>query len=159
MTPRSQALKGDIGNLKGKVALVERLADWASGGGQTSGGASEWAPRRIGAAPPPGVVQVAERAYLEVLGACGVPPSLFAASGDGTAQRESFRRLLHSTVQPLAKIVSEELSNKLDGAITLSFDSIFAADLSGRARAFQSLVNGGMSVEKSASLAGLMESE
>ena len=49
--PTIQALKGDIGNLRGKVALVERLADWASGGA-AQGGSSEWQPRRIGAAPP-----------------------------------------------------------------------------------------------------------
>ena len=60
---------------------------------------------------------------------------------------------------PLAKIVSEELSNKFEAAISLSFDGLFAADLAGRARAFQSLVNGGMAVEKAAALAGLMQAE
>ena len=158
--PTIAALKGDIGNLKGKVALVERLADWASGEASTAtGSASEWAPRRIGAAPPPSVVQVAERAYIEVLSACGVPPGLFSGSQDGTGQRESFRRLLHSTIQPLARIVQEELSAKLDGEVKLSFDSIFASDLSGRARSFGVLVNGGMSLEKAAGLSGLLESE
>ena len=156
--PTITALKGDIGNLKGKVALVERLTDWASGGA-AQGSSSEWAPRRIGASPPPGVVQVAERAFLEVIAACGVPPSLFVSQADGTAQRESFRRLLHSTIQPLARIVQEELSAKLNGEVKLSFDSIMASDISGKSRAFTSMVNGGMSVEKAAGLAGLMESE
>ena len=53
--PTVAALKSDIKNLGGSVALVERLADWATGGGAGSpsqGGASEWQPRRIGAAPP-----------------------------------------------------------------------------------------------------------
>ena len=56
----------------------------------------------LGAAPPPGVVEVARQATLEVLGACGIPPSLFLAQSDGTAQRESFRRFLHTTLQPMA---------------------------------------------------------
>ena len=43
--------------------------------------------------------------------------------------------------------------------ISLSFDGLFAADLAGRARAFQSLVNGGMDVAKAAALAGLMQAE
>ena len=66
---------------------------------------------------------------------------------------------MHSTITPLAKIVSEELSDKFEVAISLSFDSLFAADLSGRARAFQSLVGGGMDIAKAAALAGLLLSE
>ena len=156
--PTVAALKKDIRSLRGSVALVEKLADWASGGA-AQGGASEWQPRRIGAAPPPGVVEVARQAFLEVLGACGIPPSLFLSSADGTAQRESFRRFLHATLQPCIKTVEAELSSKLDGEVTLNLDSLFASDLSGRARAFTSLVTGGMEVSKAASLAGLMESE
>ena len=123
------------------------------------GSSSEWQPRRVGAAPPPGVVEVARQATLEILGACGIPPSLFLSSADGTAQRESFRRFLHTTLQPLARIVQAELSAKLDGEVTLNLDATFASDLSGRSRAFQSLVTGGMEVSKAASLAGLMEGE
>ena len=79
--------------------------------------------------------------------------------GEGTAQREAFRRFLHATVQPLARLVERELTEKLDAPITLNFDGLFAADLSGRARAFQSMVGGGMELAKAAALAGLMESE
>ena len=79
--------------------------------------------------------------------------------GEGTGQRESYRRFLHATVVPIARIVQTELTAKLDGDVRLSFDSLFAGDLSGRARAFQSLVGGGMAVERAAALAGLMESE
>ena len=115
--------------------------------------------RRIGASPPPGVVEVARQATLEVLSACGCPPSLFLASSDGTAQRESFRRFLHTTLQPLAKQVEAELSEKLDGDVKLDLSATFASDLSGRSRAFTSLVTGGMSLEKAAGLAGLMEAD
>ena len=47
---------------------------------------------------------------------------------------------MHATIAPLARIVAEELSAKFETAIGLSFDELFAADLSGRARAFRSLV-------------------
>ena len=69
MIQQCQALKKDIRHLQGSVALVERLSDWATGGGgsPSQGGASEWQPRRIGASPPPGVVEVARQATLEVL--------------------------------------------------------------------------------------------
>ena len=39
--------------------------------------------------------------------------------------------------------------------LRLSFDRLFASDLSGRARAFQSLTGGGMEAERAAELAGL----
>ena len=95
---------------------------------------------------------------MEVLAACGVPPEL-VSGGDGTSLRESYRRLLHSTIAPLGRIVQAELRAKAHPGISLSFDSLFAADLSGRARAFQSMVGGGMDVARAAGLAGLMVSE
>ena len=114
--------------------------------------------RRIGANPPAAEVTLLERAFLEVLAACGVPPALFG-DGDGTAQRESFRRFLHATLDPLAKLIAAELSDKLEAAITLNLDGLFAADLAGRARAFQSMTGAGMDPGKAAGLAGLMESD
>ena len=76
-----------------------------------------------------------------------------------TGQREAYRRFLHSTIVPLARLVQRELSEKFDADVSLSFDSLFAGDLSGRARAFQSLVKDGMDLAKAAALAGVMESD
>ena len=156
--PTIQALKGDIRNLGGSVALVEKLSDWASGGA-AQGGASEWSPRRLGANPPASVVNLASQASQEVLAACGVPPALFTATSDGTGQREGYRRLLHTTLIPLTRIVSEELSMKMGGSVKLSLNAIGAADLSGRARAFTSLVTGGVDPLKAMTLAGLLDAE
>ena len=82
------------------------------------------------------------RGFLEVLAACGCPPGLFLEV-DGTAQRESYRRLFSLTVEPLAGLLA----------------GLLAADLAGRARAFQSMVGAGMDLAKAAGLAGLMEVE
>ena len=87
-----------------------------------------------------------------------VPTSLLERA-DGTALREAWRQFLHASVMPVSLSVSAELSEKLDTDIRLSFDRMFASDLSGRARAFQSMVGGGMDVQKAAALAGLMEPE
>ena len=87
-----------------------------------------------------------------------LPPSMLV-DGEGTRQRESYRRFLHATIVPLARVLQDELSAKLDGEVALSFGRLFTGDLSGRARAFQSLVNGGMDLAKAAALAGLMEPE
>ena len=112
----------------------------------------------MGAAPGAALVQQADLASREIYAACGVPLSL-VIDAEGTGQREGFRRLLHATIAPLARIVAEELSAKFEADMSLSFDGLFAADLSGRARAFQSLVNGGMDPGKAAGLAGLMEAD
>ena len=112
----------------------------------------------MGASPGAALVEQASLASREIYAACGIPLSLVDKS-EGTGQREGFRRLMHATIMPLGRIVAEELSAKFEADISLSFDSLFAADLSGRARAFQSLVGGGMDVTKAASLAGLMQFE
>ena len=155
--PTITALKADIRGLAGQVAMVESVRTMHPGAAGNAP-AGDWQPRRIGADPPAPEVSLHSTATSEVLGACGVPVSLFVDT-DGTGQRESFRRFLHSTIQPLARIVESELSTKLESSITLSFDRLFAGDLSGRARAFQSLVGGGMDPGKAAGLAGLMEAE
>ena len=156
--PTIAALKADIKNLRGKVALVESTsAGWAADGSQTRP-KGDWETRRLGAAPGAALIAQAEMASREVYSACGIPLSV-VTEAEGTGQREGFRRLMHATVAPLARIVAEELTSKFEADISLSFDSLFAADLSGRARAFQSLVGGGMDVAKAAALAGLMEAE
>ena len=156
--PTVAELKADIRTLAGNVAIVESQARGWAGDGQATRPMSDWKPQRIGADPPAALVTQEERASMEVYAACGVPPALFAV-GEGTAQRERYRRFLHGTVAPLARIVAAELSAKLDGDVVLNFDSLFAADLSGRARAFQSLVKGGIAPDRAAGLAGLMTAE
>ena len=80
--------------------------------------------------------------------------------GRGRRSAGILSTFLHATIGPLARLVEAELRTKLDDPdLGLSFDSLFAGDLAGRARAFQSLVGGGMDVDKAAGLAGLMESE
>ena len=65
-----------------------------------------------------------------------------------------------STMQPVGLIVAAELAAKLDTAgLALSFDRLMASDLNGRARAFQSMVGGGMALDRAAGLAGLLEQD
>ena len=81
-------------------------------------------------------------------------------SWDGTALREAWRQFLHAGVAPVTPSVSQELVDELEVPdLKLSHDRMMASDLSGRARAFQSMVGGGMEVSKAAALAGLLEPE
>ena len=148
-------LRRDIGSLGGKTALVETaMAGW--GDGRMAAPRGDYEPKRLGANPPVSLATLRTDAAQAVLSACGVPVELVTA-GDGTGQREAWRRFLHGCVQPLAACVATELAAKLDTpSLTLGFDKLFASDLAGRARAFQSLVGGGMDVNQAAGLAGLL---
>ena len=150
-------LKTDLRTLRGRLAFVESTQTMHAGA-PGSAPREDWAFKRVGANPPAGEVSLLERSFREVLSACGVPAALFERA-DGTASREAFRRFLHSTLQPLADLIALELTAKLDSDVTVNLDRLFAADLAGRARAFQSLVGGGMATDKAAGLAGLMEAD
>ena len=143
----------DLRTARGRAVLLETTADgW--GEGKSAAPLRDWRPERLGPNPPASLEAVMGRGFMEVLAACGVPPGLFV-DADGTAQRESYRRFFSLTVEPLAGLLAVELEAK----IGLTFQGRFAADLSGRARAFQSMVGAGMDPAKAAALSGLMDIE
>ena len=156
--PTVTELKADLRNLRGRLAFVESTQTMHAG---AAGNApkGDWETRRIGADPPAAEVELLGRAFVEVASACGCPAVLFSERGDGTSRREAFRQFLHSTLQPVAGLIALELTAKLEADVSINLDRLFAADLSGRARAFQSMVGGGMDPGKAAGLAGLMEAE
>ena len=97
-------------------------------------------PRRLGAAPPDSLIALREAVTVTIASACGVPPVLVLDGGDGTARREAFRQFLHGSIQPVARLVAQELTEKLEQPVRLSFAALHAADVTGRARAWRSLV-------------------
>ena len=150
--PTVTKLRADLKKLRGALATVESVNTMAAGAAAPS---NDWMQKRIGADPPAAMVELLDKASLEVYSACGVPAALFT-EGDGTARREAYRIALHSSIAPLGRIVETELAAKLETAVSLSWAELRAGDISGRARAFQSMVGAGMDVAKAASLAGLI---
>lgn len=148
------ALKSDLANLKGRTALVETTAA-GYGAGRAAAPTQDYQPRRLGPKIPEGNVQAFDRAERAVLAACGVPIELVRSS-EGTGAREAWRRFLHGTIAPLGNLV-EDASRMANMPVTLNWDALMASDIAGRARAFQSLVNGGMEPAKAAALSGLMQ--
>ena len=152
--PTIATIKADIRKAKGNI-LLGQGGDWDSG---KSGGRAMWKAERFGADPPAGLVELLSLASAEVYAACGLNPALFVG-GEGTAKREAYRQALHSVIAPLGRLVSHELAEKLDSDVALDWIELRAGDISGRARAFQSLVGGGMDIAKAAALAGLVVSD
>ena len=131
-------LKAQINKLAGRCGLVETTsAGFAEG--RAAAPAQDWQPRRLGANPPVSLVDLRAAVEQTVLSACGVPPGL--ARAEGGESRESYRRWYAAGVLPLARVVESELRHKLDvPALRLDFASLATADVSGRARAWRSLV-------------------
>ena len=147
-----EKLKKQLKDLKGRVAVVETAR---GGWGEGTQGAprSEYALSRMGADIPDGNVELYTRSIETVLAACGYPVQLYQQS-DGTAQREAWRRYLHGTVAPLGNLVISA-ANTVGLNIEINWENLFASDISGRSRAFGSLVAAGMNVKDAANAAGI----
>ena len=145
-------LKQDIANAKGKMALLE-TGDW--------GGASDarvaMKSERFGPEPPSSLVELVDVSSREVYAACGFNAALWG--GSSASVREAWRLALFSVLSPLGRIVESELRGKLDEDISLSWQELRASDLSGRARAMQSMVGGGMALADAVAISGLMVEE
>ena len=150
------SMKADLRTARGKALLVETVAaGW--GDGRSAAPQRDWQASRLGPTPPESMVRVRSDAFAAVLAATGTPPSLFLDS-DGTSQREAVRRWHMGTVIPLAKLLQAELSEKLEGAVRLTFDG-YPKDLQSRASTFQKLVAGGVSVSEALATSGLLADE
>ena len=155
------ALAADLKAGGSKLAIVDAIAG-SAWGGSTPGvntGAAGWSSVRIGADPPASLIALRAAVSSSLLAACGVPIELLERT-DGAGRREAWRQFLHGAVSPVGRRVAAELAVKLEAPdLYLDFESLFASDLSGRARAFQSMVGAGMEPDKAAMLAGLMQPE
>ena len=146
-------LKADIAAARGKAVLTETTAaGW--GEGRASAPHSDWKAQRLGPTPPDPLVTLARDSFSRMVAACGCNVSLFT-DADGTAQREAWRRWHLGTVQPLAKLLSHEITVRLETPVTLKLDK-YPTDLAGRASAFKALVTGGMDIAEAVAVAGLL---
>lgn len=149
-------LRADIGKARGRALLLESTSS-GFGEGKSNAPARDWDPRYLHPSPTDGLVKVADAAFARVLAACGCSPALFRDS-DGTDKRESLRQFHLGTVQPLARILENELSEKFGVPVRLRFD-LYNVDLAGRAQAFQKLVAGGVTVTEALAVSGLLADE
>ena len=149
-------LKGDIRGANGSLLLVESMADaWESGGAAPQG---DWMAKRFGPTPPAAMIELMASIRNEIFSACGVPPGMFVV-GAAASIRESWRLCLFGLIGPCGRLVLSELKNKLDDGINLGWDELRASDVQGRARAFQSLVGGGMDMQQAITASGLLVSD
>ncbi len=146
-------LRADLGKARGKTLLMESPSQWQGNQpGTAKGGAADITEfglkREL-------LDKLRTATARDILVASGVPLGLVTSEGDGTRARESFRQFMASSLQPVAKIIAEELSQKFEVDISFSFENLHAADVAGRARAFKQLIEGGLSPEVAGKNAGI----
>ena len=143
-----------LANAKGSILLGDSAAAQDGGTGRAASG-REWQPTRVGPAPPASQIELRSAAAASILAAAGIPPALVAANTPAAAMRESFRQLLFLTIAPVGRIVGKEAQRVLGGDGALDWSALSASDVTGRARAYGSLVKAGMNKDEARAVAGL----
>ena len=146
------ALKADIKGGRGRLHIVDTTSTgW--GDGTAAAPRQDWKSNRLGASPPDSLGKLRDSVKADIFGVYGIPSSIH---GTGGSARESYRQFLASTIQPLAKLVVEELADKLaTPTLALDFKELRAADIAGRARAYGVLISAGMPAAEAAEATGL----
>ena len=139
---------------RGRVLLRESVAVSAAGGPTPQ---TDWRPSDV----TPDIqksmsIEALTAARESIAMAYGILPSLFNGRIMGALVREAQRHLAHFTLQPLATIAADELSDKLGGDVTINVvGPLNAFDSGGRSRAFGAVATalvaakaGGVSVDE-----------
>ena len=128
------------------------------GQGQMGAPTTDWKANRIGADIPDSSVKLHTLMIQEVGAACGIPYVLMpGAAAAGPALREGQRELLTGTVQPLGRLIADELSRVLERSVTLTFNALAAADVAARGRAVHILAQAGVDRNEAMRLVGWQE--
>ena len=148
------AFRADLAKAKGGTLVMERSGNWDT---ETPHGnaASKLEHQRFGMMRET-IDPLRTATGRDVLAACGVPPTLVTPNSDGTAQRESYRRFLHTGLRPMARMLEAELRVKLDApGLVLDLSPLAAADVAGRARAIKLMIEAGIDGEDAARETGV----
>ena len=146
-------IKAFVPSAAGRMGIVESVVDSFGTGGPTPQG--DYKQQRFGPTPPSAMVDLMQAVKVEIYSACGIPPGLYTV-GAAASIREAWRLCLFATIGPLGRIVLSELRQKLDDSLTVGWVDLRASDLQGRARAFQSLIGGGMSLPDAVAASGVL---
>ena len=95
----SEGLIADIKRGAGRLHIVDTTAA-AWGDGTASAPRQDWGTKRLGASPPDSLGKLRDSVRGDVLGAFGIPNTVF---GSGGAAREAYRQFLASTITPVSK--------------------------------------------------------
>ena len=137
-------LREDIENPAYNTAFPTTTAG-GFGAGRTSAPLTDWKVSRLKSEPDEGLVQLCRDIPGQVGVLYGIPTVMSSGTGSESIVREAFRRFVLTAIEPLALIVSRELTRVFE----------VPADIAGRARAFKALVGSGVSAKDAALFTGV----
>ena len=109
---------------------------------------------------PAGAVATRTAAAVEVAGALGIPVALLDPEAVGQALRESYRRFVLLTVNPMLAVLKDELRTKLDmPGLELDTSELAATDIIARAKTVKALVDAGLPLDQAVAAGGIMRGE
>ena len=123
------------------------------GGGRSSAPLTDWKTTRLKSEPDEGLVGLCRDIPGQVGVLYGIPVVMSAGTGSESIVREAFRRFVLTTIEPIALIVSRELTRVFEVPVELDLSDLAHADIAGRARAFKALVGSGMTAADAAEFA------
>ena len=150
---RKRELRTDLGDLKGRTAIVETMAE-GMGQGRFAAPHQDWQVKRMGAQIPEPHIALRSEVGRDVCSALGIPGALYSGT-DGGSIREAYRQLLTATLEPWARIIESEFREKVGYPVEFNFRRLAAADIAARARAYGTMVAAGVDKEEAAAVAGL----
>ena len=152
---RFTSFKNALKTLKGRLIPVESKTASYSAPGAAGSNPHELKLRRIGADVPESMRDICMTIEKSCVSALQVPLELVSrgSSGDGTGQREAFRRW-STLVISVGKSIAAQIGRDLDTEdLSFSWDDLTLADVNQRARAYKSLIDAGMSPAQAAGYA------
>ena len=143
-------------NGRAGITAVETTSGGFGQGGQASP-RGDYDQKRFGAVVLEPNLKMRDGTSLAILRAYGLSPKVL--DGDGNAMREARRALFLDTILPLAAVVSQELSEKLDANISMDFNRSQYRDYQRLSRSLKTFIDAGVSLGQASSLLGINLSE
>ena len=146
-------IKADIESLRGSIGPSPSSSANFDQGGKAPG--KDWMPVRIGPDPKMSTTALRNDIQATLLQCAGIS-QVFIKSTEQSTLKEAWRQFIQGTILPLGKLVSDEMSLKLDQDISLSFDDNAANSIIERSRSFRQLTSvDGISAEQALRLVGI----
>ena len=154
---QSEAMARSIGSIKGGRQTVAETTNQGWGQGKLASPKVDWTPTKVGMEHDPANVSMRESVQASIAASYGVHPAWFAPTATAPGIREVKRLAFLSATLPLARIIADELSLKLETRIGIGWPNMAdqSVDVHLRARAVQALVAAGVSSEDALVAGGL----
>ena len=138
-----EPLRRDLAAAGGKTVLAPTTAA-GYGAGPAAAPPGDYRSARYGMNPPESTVEARRDVERSILSCYGFPPILSASTAAGAGMLQGWRLMFALTLEPLAELVSSQLSDALGTTITLDMRRARAADVVLLSRAFNGLTKGGL---------------